>query len=92
MLDGGSRDVIEGVSLIQDMRRQAPQLAHTVAAFELGERLLKRQRYPFPHDWPQVRRPHINSAAEKGIEQRSRLWSKKRLASASDGRRLTLSM
>lgn len=75
MLDGGSRDVIEGVSLIQDMRRQAPQLAHTVAAFEHGERLLKRQRYPFPHDWPQVRLHHMKSSCGQGIRQRSRLWN-----------------
>jgi dynein heavy chain 1, cytosolic len=53
-LEGPSKDVIVGVTFIQEMRQQRQAFQATVELLEAGEKLLLRQRYSFSADWPQV--------------------------------------
>lgn len=53
-LEGASKDVIVGVTFIQEMRLQQQEFQKTAEMLELGEKLLIRQRFAFPTDWPHV--------------------------------------
>jgi len=55
--DGGKKEgegALSGVTYLQDMRVARPRLESMVSALVAGERLLHRQRYMFPTDWPQA--------------------------------------
>jgi len=55
--EGGKKkegDVLSGVTYLQEMRAARPRFGKMVSALEAGERLLHRQRYPFPVEWPQA--------------------------------------
>ncbi|CAM9242548.1 unnamed protein product, partial [Chrysoparadoxa australica] len=52
-LDGSTNDVIRGVTYIQEMGQRQQQMQSQLKRLEAGEKLLLRQRYQFPADWPQ---------------------------------------
>lgn len=50
-----STHLITHTSLSIHTHKEQPALAARVATLEAGERLLRRQRYAFPSEWPQAR-------------------------------------
>ncbi|CAM9128550.1 unnamed protein product [Discosporangium mesarthrocarpum] len=54
MLEGATRDVVRGVTYIQEMRQRQKALSKQTEALVTGERLLMRQRHQFPPGWPQT--------------------------------------
>jgi dynein heavy chain 1 len=53
-LDGAPRDVISSVIYVQEMCEKEPKLGARLASLEAGEKVLRRQRYAFQANFPQI--------------------------------------
>lgn len=53
-LEAATAQVVAAVTLIQEMRVMRVQWQEAVVSFSEGERLLKKQRFRFPSNWPSL--------------------------------------